>query len=279
MTPRQEAKANGYTTYQSDRGGCKICGGSERYTSNGACVFCTLQRSNAANPDYVYDPMRGNEKRISQELRRAAAEAGQATYEGGACKKCGGTTRYTSNGACVPCMRKTAKASQEFFKANREAVRPQPFVFQPCACDKHRGLFASLPYMEGKGAVYVNCDMTAALRDISAKTQKPKTNGKCVLCHPNELITFANQYNARALPGLDQTCTRLLFDLCGSDSPLASGGHSAATNALRDQRLQWFTARGREYTPPVRATKKEPEPLPLPGLVLPDMTGGHDDDY
>jgi len=45
--------------------------------------------------------------------RRAAAERGKIRYHGGPCRKCGGTERYTSSGACVHCVNEQAKAYRE----------------------------------------------------------------------------------------------------------------------------------------------------------------------
>ena len=46
----------------------------------------------------------------------ALAEAkllGDKTYEGSACKACGETTRYTSSGGCVACLKGNQKAMRE----------------------------------------------------------------------------------------------------------------------------------------------------------------------
>jgi len=45
--------------------------------------------------------------------RKTAATLGQVRYHGRPCKRCGGTERLTSTGACIPCSRKQARSSQD----------------------------------------------------------------------------------------------------------------------------------------------------------------------
>lgn len=270
LTARQQAARSGAKTYDAARE-CTRCGARERYVSNGACVHCMKMRNGSArNPDYIPDPARAYNKRMAMELRQVAAEQGQTIYEGNPCKKCGGTSRYVSNGSCTHCMVSTATALREKLKEARARPQPQPFILQPCGCKEHAELFARLPYLEGRGVVYANCDMTHAARD--RKGDMVKTTGKCILCHPNELITFTNMYNARALPGLDQLCFRILFDTCSPDGLLAENGRGFASLQLARLRQRWYDQHGKEYKAPVPTGEKETgglsmplAPLPLPG--------------
>ena len=267
MTPRQYAAQMGATTYESDRGGCSVCGGKERYTSNGACVHCTLLRSNSGNPNYVVDRTRAMDRQIAVDLRTLAAEQGQTIYNGNHCKKCGGTSRYVSNGSCTHCLNRKALDAREKLKEARERLQPQPFTLQPCGCKEHAELFARLPYLEGRGVVYANCDMTNDARD--RKGDRVTTNGKCILCYPNELLTFTTMYNMRALPGLDQMCFRILFDTCSPDGLLAENGRGFATMQLARLRQRWYDQHGKEYVAPVPKQGEQGLSMPLSPLQLP----------
>lgn len=275
MTPRQHALALGMTTYESDRGGCRVCGGKERYVSNGACVNCTLLRSNSANPNYIVDRSRAMNKQVAIDLRQIAAEQGQTLYEGNPCKKCGGTTRYVSNGSCSHCQNSKAQIVRDKLREARERLQPQPFTLQPCNCKEHAELFARLPYLEGRGVVYANCDMTRASRD--QKGGRVTTNGKCILCHPNELLTFTTLYNMRALPGLDQLCFRILFDTCSPDGLLAENGRGFASLQLARIRQRWYDQHGKEYKAPAPKVEPKKEEMSLPLAPLP-LPGGQRND-
>lgn len=266
LSPRQLAARNGEITYEGRRD-CERCGTRERYVSNGACVHCMRVRNGARNPDYVADPMRAVNKRIATELRKVAAEQGQTIYEGNPCKKCGGVTRYVSNGSCVHCMGEAATALRNTLKEARERPQPQPFILQPCGCKEHAELFARLPYLEGRGVVYANCDMTNDARD--RKGGRVLTNGKCILCYPNELLTFTTMYNMRALPGLDQISFRILFDTCSPDGLLAENGRGFASMQLARIRQRWYDQHGKEYTAPVPKPDDQGLSMPLAPLPLP----------
>lgn len=52
--------------------------------------------------------------------RKEARAAGQITYQGPACKQCGGTERFTSSGECVECdSAKRKSAQRETARATR----------------------------------------------------------------------------------------------------------------------------------------------------------------
>lgn len=58
--------------------------------------------------------------------RKLAAKNGEPRYEGGPCKTCGGTTRYTANATCVVCslavVIRSNKKFREAFRAAKEQV-------------------------------------------------------------------------------------------------------------------------------------------------------------
>ncbi len=51
--------------------------------------------------------------------RLQAASLGLSHYQGAACKKCGNTDRFVSNGSCVSCNRDRAR---EVARKNRELI-------------------------------------------------------------------------------------------------------------------------------------------------------------
>jgi len=55
--------------------------------------------------------------------REQAAIEGQTTYVGRNCAKCGGVTRYVSNGGCVACARKRAKRHDDHIRDLRRQAR------------------------------------------------------------------------------------------------------------------------------------------------------------
>lgn len=85
------AKANGETFYEGSP--CHYCQSTKRYVSTGSCVLCCKSR-------YKSTGFRNKKYGAS---RKAALNAGHVKYVGVACRVCGNTTRYTSNGNCVAC--------------------------------------------------------------------------------------------------------------------------------------------------------------------------------
>jgi len=60
-----------------------------------------------------------------EESRTKAAEEGQAKYLGKACRVCGCESRYTSNGNCVDCSSKHAKAYRKRMSALLRKIKQQ----------------------------------------------------------------------------------------------------------------------------------------------------------
>ncbi len=54
-----------------------------------------------------------------EEKRLQAAKAGATRYDGTACRNCGNTERFVSNGTCVSCNRDRAR---EVARKNRELI-------------------------------------------------------------------------------------------------------------------------------------------------------------
>ena len=52
--------------------------------------------------------------------REIAAKSGEKTYTGKACKRCGQTTRHTTNASCVKCSNERARVAMN---ARRKAIK------------------------------------------------------------------------------------------------------------------------------------------------------------
>jgi hypothetical protein len=55
--------------------------------------------------------------------RMEAARAGQSKYEGGPCKNCSGTVRYTVSGNCVACQIEDSSARKRELQSILNAAR------------------------------------------------------------------------------------------------------------------------------------------------------------
>lgn len=272
---------NGFTEYEGKP--CSRCfekmgvafATSRRYVSNGACIECA--RVSRLKPGQTLADVNSlNEaERVERSAiivaRKIAVENGERTYDGGTCKKCGTTKRYTANAACVQCARGASRDLAKRITAAKNADHPQPFRFDTPPTCEHAAIYAQMPYLNGNGVTYAACSKTDHLMD------KVRRIGQCVLCHPNQLITINNAANMRQLPGLDQYTTSILADLCANDQISGVPGRSVASLCLRDEQMRKHEASGSEYVPPTFHRKPDPVVgLPLPGLPLP--TGGQPDE-
>lgn len=286
-TNRQFAILEGHPTYEGKA--CPVCSRYEmlatstRYTASGACVACQRRRG-ATRPDGTRrEPMSSediNDRMMSTELRLIAAQNGDREYEGKACKRCGNRSRYVSNGACKVCVKASASALREKLQAATHTPQPQPFSTGGKSSCTHAAIFSRMEYLNGHDVRYVRCDITKNIMD-----SRPAL-GKCVLCHPNQLITFFNSYQARQIVGLDQLSVRILYDLCANDQLSGVQGRSVASLCLAAKADRLAAARGTVYREPQIAGLPVPPPaaaptvhqvltlpgaLPLPGIEDTDI--------
>jgi len=98
--PRAAAKAGGEATYVGMA--CQRCGGTLRWTSNYGCVECTAARR-ASRPGGVAPRVAA--LAAAGEARAAALAAGEKTYLGFPCRRCGENLRRTPNHRCIACER------------------------------------------------------------------------------------------------------------------------------------------------------------------------------
>lgn len=69
--------------------------------------------------------MNREKQRQARARRLAAAAAGAMHYSGLVCRKCQGTERYVSTGACVPCTKHRAITSQREMRAALAQARAE----------------------------------------------------------------------------------------------------------------------------------------------------------
>jgi len=110
---------------------CKICGTTEKYCWNKACVQCKRDgnRRRKAEKDRLNAekvaagdlPDRFSSRHYDRIARSAARGRGDHQYRGRTCKKCGSNIRYTNRGICVECV---ARKNEKFNAINRPSKSP-----------------------------------------------------------------------------------------------------------------------------------------------------------
>jgi hypothetical protein len=108
MFKNDQARSAALTAGQTRYAGrsCTHCDSSERYTSSGSCVRCSLRRAQQRAGSL---PTPGFQSNVHS-ARGAAFAAKQKTFIGRPCATCTSTERYTSSGSCIHCA-KTAHLS------------------------------------------------------------------------------------------------------------------------------------------------------------------------
>lgn len=91
---------------------CNKCNTKIRYISSGGCVACK-RTIDLRSPDELACTSHMPPRQFARYERDAARRNGNPRYAGLPCSKCGGTTRYTSNGGCVTCVNAASVAKRK----------------------------------------------------------------------------------------------------------------------------------------------------------------------
>lgn len=173
---KKMAVERGWTQYEGKP--CARCGGVLRYTSNSNCCVCHGYKSRLTWQERAA-------KIAGVEARRVGIEKGDKRYHGVACKKCGGTERFTANTGCVVCTTSAAVRSQEAARARFHSDTSVLLWLNEPPAQVYAELYAMCPEVPpGWRVVYSDLGVPG-LRTFT---------GADVFARPEALVHLANEY-------------------------------------------------------------------------------------